>query len=581
MSREQVVRLVTPRKQAIVYLRVSTPRQMDTAADVDPDGNSIATQRQLCERKAESVDASIVREFVEPGNSAQTIDKRPVFRELLAYLGDHPEIDYVIIYMRSRAFRNLGDAVLTKRRLAEYGIRLVSAKEDFGEGYLADAMEAVTDIFNEIEVRRNGEDISQKLEHKARSGGTIGRAPLGYLNVRIDVDGRLVNSIGVDPVRAPLVRQTFELYATGDYSLEALAEEMTDRGLLSRPSRTRPAKPLHAEAIRQMLRSPYYTGAMIYKGEVIPGGRHAALVSQDLWDRVQTVMDYRSRRGQHDRALTHYLKGILFCGRCHHAGRSSRLIYTEARGRTGEYYGYFLCRGRQRGECDLPHLPVDQVEDAVARHYGLLAVGSDFAAAVETDLRTFMQERQQLARDSRETLTKKLARLDEQEDRLIDLASEGSLSRAKLQQRINSLRLERKRVQESLQDTEKELRVGAERLTECIRLTADPASLYDQGSDLLRRNLNQTFFEAFFIEDDDTIHVSNSVLQQPFLGIRAAANATATNDKRPQPSGAGGGGANQDGHAYGSLSIIARTVVGSSKTDVVGATGFEPVTPRL
>jgi hypothetical protein len=64
------------------------------------------------------VQALVDREFVEPGDSAQTIEKRPVFRELLRYVAEHAEIDDVTIYMRLRAFRNFGDAVLTKRQLA-------------------------------------------------------------------------------------------------------------------------------------------------------------------------------------------------------------------------------------------------------------------------------------------------------------------------------------------------------------------------------------------------------------------------------------------------------------------------------
>ncbi len=31
-------------KRALLYLRVSSKRQMDTAIDLDPDGNSIATE---------------------------------------------------------------------------------------------------------------------------------------------------------------------------------------------------------------------------------------------------------------------------------------------------------------------------------------------------------------------------------------------------------------------------------------------------------------------------------------------------------------------------------------------------------
>src|SRR5689334_12794978 len=120
--------------RAVSYLRVSSKRQMDTAADIDADGNSIATQRDYVGRKAAALGTGIRQEFLEPGTSAQTIEKRAVFRQLLRYIAEHPgEIDYVIIYMRSRAFRNYVDAGVTERQLSKLGVKLVSAKEDFGE----------------------------------------------------------------------------------------------------------------------------------------------------------------------------------------------------------------------------------------------------------------------------------------------------------------------------------------------------------------------------------------------------------------------------------------------------------------
>ena len=208
--------------RAVLYLRVSTVRQMHTGIDVDPEGNSIATQRETCLAKAEGLDAAVVREFVEPGNSAQSIEKRPVFKQLLAFLEEHRDVDYVIVYMRSRAFRNSIDAAITKRALSLLGIRIISCKEDFGTGPVADAMETVSDAFNELMVRQNGEDIRQKLRHKALSGGTISRAKLGYLNTREEHLGKLFNSFGIDEKRAPLICMAFELYATGEYSIDRL-----------------------------------------------------------------------------------------------------------------------------------------------------------------------------------------------------------------------------------------------------------------------------------------------------------------------------------------------------------------------
>lgn len=97
-------------EKAVLLLRVSTKKQLDTAIDIDPDGLSIATQRDHGNAKAAAMGVEVATEFVEPGYSAKTIDKRPVFRDLLRYLGDHPEVRYVIVYMRSRAFRNRFDA---------------------------------------------------------------------------------------------------------------------------------------------------------------------------------------------------------------------------------------------------------------------------------------------------------------------------------------------------------------------------------------------------------------------------------------------------------------------------------------
>lgn len=110
---------VTVPRKAVLYLRVSSKRQTETAFDIDKDGNSIATQRDICQQRADSLEAEVVQEFVEPGVSAQTIEKRPVFRSMLAYLQENPNVDYVIVYARSRAFRNFVDAAITRRHWAD------------------------------------------------------------------------------------------------------------------------------------------------------------------------------------------------------------------------------------------------------------------------------------------------------------------------------------------------------------------------------------------------------------------------------------------------------------------------------
>ncbi|MCZ9328977.1 recombinase family protein [Nocardia farcinica] len=209
---------------------------------------------------------------------------------------------------------------------------------------------------------------TRQFEPKATHGGTIGRAKLGYLNTKTDIGGKKISTVILDPERFELVRKAWELYATGDYGFERLEAAMADLGLTARPSARNPhIHPVSANKLDQMLGDPYYLGYVIYKGDIYPGN-HEPLVDEELFQRVQEVRDLRSAKGQRDRVHQHYLKGGLFCQRCHLQDRTSRLIFTQPTGRAGKKYGYFVCRGRQDGYCDLPHLRIEDVEDAIIEH---------------------------------------------------------------------------------------------------------------------------------------------------------------------------------------------------------------------
>jgi site-specific DNA recombinase len=568
--------------QAVLYLRVSTERQLNTAADIDEDGNSIATQRQAGLAKARALKATIAEEFVEPGASAQTIAKRPVFRNMLQYIDEHPEISYVIIYMRSRVFRNFTDAAITKRALLEKGVRLISTKEEFGDGYMADAMEAITDIMNEVQVRQSGEDIKVKMRHKAESGGTVGRAKLGYVNDRQNFGGRLVNTISVDPERAPLLAWAFDAYATGEYTLVTLLRELTEQGLTTRATARWNEQPLSHSQLSQILHDPYYTGVVRFKGELFPG-RHEPLISKELFLRVQDVLAERAKRGQRDRTHHHFLKGLLFCQRCHRAGRRSRLVYTEAAGNGGAY-NYFLCRGRQEGTCDLPYLPVTEVEEMAARRFGAEQTDREFIDVIRTGVDEVLAESQEADIVMRANLAKQLKKLDVREERLLDLASDGELSTPKLKARLQTLALERGQVQERMERTDADLARGAQTILTYLELLVDPERLYSPSPDSVKRQLLEAFFDEIRVDMTDRVDIDGDH-RAPVRELHDAADAyrdaqtpaeTTLERKNPRLST----GVHAFETSVGLLADLFRPF-GSSKTTLVAGTGFEPATSGL
>jgi site-specific DNA recombinase len=506
----------TGSKHAVLYLRVSSSGQVKT--DYDPEGISIPAQREVCQRKAHALGLEVVGEYVEPGRSATSMDKRIAFQEMLTRIRTERDVDHVIVYKLSRMNRNRVEDALVMDRLRKHGVALISATEAIDNSRNGQLLHGILAAINEFRSAEDGADIRDKMGYKARSGGTLSKAPLGYKNVRVEFDGRLVNTVALDADRAPLVRKAWELYASGDYSLDTLSSVMADQGLLTRPTRRWPSQPVSVNKLSQMLRDPYYLGKITYQGELYDG-RHQPIVDQALFDRVQDILDARSQRGTRNRVHHHYLKGMLRCARCDKQGRSSRLIYTEARSRNGTLHGYYKCRSRQDHICDLPHLPAWQLEESIERSYQWLQLDQAFLDDLAAKLEATLADEQRMTRELAANLRTELTRLDAREERLLDLAADDSLPTSRLKQRLRDLALERERIQQSLQDTSSELAAGAAVLRDAIQLVRDPHQLYCNASDEARRPLNAAFNHHFLCDDHGQV---TAVLQPPFDELRDA-----------------------------------------------------------
>ncbi|MBH0779945.1 recombinase zinc beta ribbon domain-containing protein [Nocardia sp. NEAU-351] len=258
-----------------------------------------------------------------------------------------------------------------------------------------------------------------------------------------------------------------------------------------------------------MLKDPYYAGFIVYKGHIYPG-RHEPLVSHELFDRVQNVLNLRSAKGQRDRVHAHYLRGELFCGRCHRKGRTSRLIFTKATSHTGRKYDYFKCRVRQEGLCDLPHVPAPAIEDAIIEHYRTAQLPKDFIDVVTAHLDDTVNDQQTSTRELHASLNRQLTRLTEQEARLVDALADDTLPADQIRLKMRNIKIQRTRIQASLTDTGAELAIGEKVLRQALQALCDPHSLYSHAADDARRLLNQTFYERFFVDDTTETIVSDS-----------------------------------------------------------------------
>ncbi len=433
-----------------------------------------------------------VGEYVEVGYSAQAIEKRPFFKELLRRIMEQRDVDYVVIYMRSRIFRNYIEAAIVKQQFAVLGVKVVSAREDFGEGHMAEAMEAIVDVFNWLQVKLNGQDIAAKMLNKAQNGGTNGRAKLGYRNTVKHVDGRRVNTIEPDPDRRHFIPLAFELFATGGYTVDTLHVRLTTAGLTNPAT----AGPITAQTLQRVLRDPYYIGHLVYKGIEYPNGRHEPLISSELFARVQRMLGSHSGAGTRQRTHNHYLKGLLWCTRCRR-----RMVVQRAVGRSGSVYFYFFCRGRQDGECDLPYVPIDVLEEAVVRYYRtLLPLESDWLASLRSVVDEAFDHSRSMLNSLNTQYSARLNTLERKEAYLLDLAADQNWSRDQLQARISTLRQERADLRAALASVKRRRSLERSTFSTALTYLEHPHVAYEYGDVHTRSVLNRAFLDRLYID---------------------------------------------------------------------------------
>lgn len=474
-------------KLAVIYLRVSTEKQVKR--EIDPQGLSVPDQRNACVRRVSELHATVEHEGMELAETAKVLD-RPELQRLLHDEELLARIDYFVVFNLSRLARNVGDQIEVMRFLRSRGVELVSATEHIDETPAGKFMLNVMGAMNQYHSDNSAFGAIRGMTQKAKVGGTPGRAPIGYRNITRDIDGRLVKLVEVDEERATAVRWVYEMYATGEWTIRNLTDELERRGVTCLPVGKRPAAPIHYSKVAFMLSNRYYIGIVTFRG-VEYAGRHEPLIEKELYDKVQAVLATRQGSGEKRRVHHHYLKSSIYCLGC-----GSRLCITKAKGR----YLYFFCVGRQKKRgCQQPYLRVDAVEAVIENHYKFVSLEPALAEQARQALASELAEQHHQSQRVAKRQEKRLARLDDERRKLLQAHYADAVP-------LDLLKEEQDRISRETRDAERLLQqaqtasVDVEHtITEALELATNLYEAYRQGDPQVRRLLNQFFFEKVLV----------------------------------------------------------------------------------
>jgi site-specific DNA recombinase len=281
--------------------------------------------------------------FTDDGQVQYHIE-RPKFQRL-SYFLSKGLFKGVIFLCWDRASRNKGDETII-RKLMNNGIdfRFVYATyDDSSSGALHMDVDG---MFSAHHSRVTSEKVTLTKRNLRAQGVCTYKAPIGYLNLGDMWDKPF------DPERAPIILKLFEMYTTSDWSLADLARWANEQGLTTVPVRRRRteeemladdedeeieiepvSRPITANYLHKILTNRFYTGRIQDNdGSWIMSVSHKALVSDELFERVQQELRKKKVSKYHEERIEYPYRGKVRCADC---GR----VYTPYVKKGIVYYG--------------------------------------------------------------------------------------------------------------------------------------------------------------------------------------------------------------------------------------------------
>lgn len=313
-------------KRAILYIRVSTDEQADKGYSQRDQDERL---KIYCERNDITVDKIIFEDF-----SAKTF-VRPQWSKLLSELTrtKGKNIDLILFTKWDRFSRNTADAYAMIKALKALSVEPVAIEQPLDTSVPeSKVILAIYLAVPEVDNDRRALNTLNGMRRAKKEGRWMASAPIGYKN-KITETGRKYIA-PADPAAA-IMRWSFEELAKGVLGTDAVWKIARKMGL----NTTR-------NNFQKLVRHPVYCGKIVvgaYKDEEkkIVQGQHEPIVTENLFYRVQDIIDGRRNRSLHGQNIVLNeaipLKGFLVCPHC-----NSKLFASASKG-CRQYYHYYHC----------------------------------------------------------------------------------------------------------------------------------------------------------------------------------------------------------------------------------------------
>ena len=301
-------------ENAVVYARYSSSNQTE---------QSIDGQLRVCEEYAKRNNLNIVNHYIDRAMTG-TNDNRPEFLQMIED-SKKKHFKYILVYKLDRFSRNKYDNVVYKHKLAEYGVKVISATEvisDTPEGLL---MEGLLEMFAEMYSRELSQKVKRGIKENLIKGKTLGGRTLYGYDV---VDKKLV----INEFQAQAVRLMFEEYAKGTRKAK-IVEMLNNLGY-----RTNKNEKFTINSFQNTLTNTKYIGEYLCNGELYEN-YCPAIIDRKIFYKVQEQLKLNKHyKAKYKSKEDFFLTGKMFCGYC-----GNGMVGVSAVNKSKHKYCYYAC----------------------------------------------------------------------------------------------------------------------------------------------------------------------------------------------------------------------------------------------
>lgn len=293
-------------KTASCYIRVSTDEQIEY---------SPASQLEAIKKYADLHNYFIPEKFIfiDDGISGRHTAKRTAFNNMIYTAKQKPKpFECILLWKFSRFARNRQDSIVYKTMLRkELGIDVISITENIGDDKISVLIEALIEAMDEYYSINLAEEVKRGMLEKAKRGEFCSAAPFGYKMI----DKKLV----IDNDKFHILNKIFELYYNG-FSSRNIAVWLNNNGY-----RTNRGGFFENRTVEYILNNPTYIGKIHWNikdknNSIFVDGKHSSIISNDLWNEVQSKMSYNKskyKKYSRDVSLVKFdFQGLIRCNSC-------------------------------------------------------------------------------------------------------------------------------------------------------------------------------------------------------------------------------------------------------------------------